>query len=244
MDRPTRIAAYYWPHYLLTRMPVKASGPAHNPRIIDRWEDGVGWIAYPNELMQRASHAIAIENDVWVIDPVDADGIDSLLAEYGSLVGVVVLLDRHTRDAAKIARRHDVPVYVPANMSSVARSLDAPVERFTHTLADTGLRVETLVDWPLWQEIALVSDDLLITGDALGTADYFRTAEERLGIHPFLRLAPPRQILSALAPDRILVGHGSGITDDAATALETAITGARKRIPRLYIRNLKALLTR
>lgn len=225
-------------------MPVKASGPARDPRIIDRWADGVGWIAYPNELMQRASHAIAIENDVWVIDPVDAAGIDSLLAEYGSPVGVVILLDRHTRDAATIARRFDIPVYVPANMSGVARTLDAPVERFNHTLADTGLRAEPLVNWPMWREIALVGEDLLITGDALGTVDYFRTAEEPLGIHPLLRLAPPRAPLASIDPERILVGHGSGISDDAAAALETAITGARKRIPRLYAQNLKAFLTR
>ena len=108
---------------------MKGSGEA-SLREIDRYDGGVGWIAYPDEDMQRASHAVVGENGgVWVVDPVDAAGLDELLAEYGEVAGVVVLLDRHKRDAAAIATRHDVSVYVPDFMDAVAQELDAPVER-------------------------------------------------------------------------------------------------------------------
>jgi len=124
-------------------MGMKATGEAALHEI-DRFDRGVGWIAYPEETMERASHALAVpndetaEDDVWVIDPVDAPGLDDLLAEFGSVAGVVVCLDRHKRDSAAVATRHDVPVYVPEWMTGVADEIDAPVRRFSSRLADSG----------------------------------------------------------------------------------------------------------
>jgi len=69
-------------------MELKADGDA-DLHEIDRFDRGVGWIAYPGEAMERASHAIAVPNeesetdDVWVFDPVDAPGVDDLLADPG-----------------------------------------------------------------------------------------------------------------------------------------------------------------
>jgi len=132
-------------------MELKADGDA-DLHEIDRFDRGVGWIAYPGEAMERASHAIAVPNeesetdDVWVFDPVDAPGVDDLLADLGTVAGVVVGLDRHKRDSAAIATRHDVPVYVADWMTGVAEEIDAPVERFGSRLADSGFEAFRIRD--------------------------------------------------------------------------------------------------
>jgi len=115
-------------------MPLKQSG-AGELTVVDRFERGVGWIAHPDETMRRASHAVESDGGLWIIDPVDAAGLDDLLAEYADPEGVVVLLDRHKRDAAAVANRHDVAVYVPEWMDGVAGDIDAPTRRFGRELA-------------------------------------------------------------------------------------------------------------
>ncbi len=107
-------------------MSLKQSGPATDWTAVDRWDRGVSWIAYPDEPMQRASHVLSTDAGVFVVDPVDAEGIDDLFAEFGDVVGVVLLLDRHKRDCAAVATRHGVPVYVPDWMSGVEDDLAAP----------------------------------------------------------------------------------------------------------------------
>lgn len=222
---------------------MKGSGEPTDWIEIDRSEHGVGWIAYPDEAMQRASHAIERDGTVWVVDPVDVDGLDDLLAEFGEVGGVVILLDRHKRDCAKIANRHDVPVYVPAFMDDVEEELDAPVERVRHDLADSGLAVHEVVDKRYWQEALLYDRDsgLLVVPEAVGTSDYFLAGSERLGVHPMLRLTPPRS-LTRLDPQHIRVGHGEGIDEDAAEALESAIDGSRRRAPGLLVKNVMNFL--
>src|SRR5699024_3715660 len=83
-------------------MPMKDTGRT-DLVTIDRFDGGVGWLAHPDERMQRASHALSTDDGVWLVDPVDADGLDDLLAEEGDVAGVVILLDRHKRDAARLA---------------------------------------------------------------------------------------------------------------------------------------------
>jgi hypothetical protein len=193
--------------------------------------------------MQRASHALAVDGEVWVIDPVDVEGLDDLLAEFGDVAGVVVLLDRHKRDAAAIANRHDVSVYLPAILSDVADDLDAPVELVQRELADTGYELYDVIDNFAWSEAALYSSDngVLVVPEAVGTTDYFLASGERLGVHPALRLKPPRK-LARLTPKRILVGHGAGLHQDATRALDDAISGSRGRTPSLYMKNLRMFL--
>jgi len=222
-------------------MPMKGSGPATDFREIDRFDGGVGWISYPSERMQRASHALAVDGDIWLVDPVDADGLDDFLADFGDVAGVVVLLDRHERDAARLARRHDVSVHVPAWMESVAKGLSVPTELFRTELADTGYRVHRLLDTPFWKEAALSNDRTLVVPEAVGTAEYYTTGDERLGVHPMLRLLPPRR-LRGLAPDRVLVGHGSGIFSRASGALEDALRESRRRAPQLYAETARSLV--
>ncbi|WP_256392232.1 hypothetical protein [Natronoarchaeum rubrum] len=239
-------------------MPMKASGAAADSETF-RWEGGLTWIAHPDEAMQRASHALVVDDDsaqgdadgaggdadVWLVDPVDTPDLDETVAELGAVAGVVVLLDRHERDAAEIARRHDVPAYVHATMDDVAESLDADVERFDAELADTGYRAIRVLDRSLWTEVALFSPaaDTLVVPEAVGTSDYFLANDERLGVHPALRLFPPRGSLGGLSPARIAVGHGAPVVEDAPDALTDALAGARRRAPRLYAETFTGFLT-
>ena len=227
-------------------MPMKGDG-TDGYREIDRWDRGVGWIAHPREAMQRASHAVVGDDGgVWVVDPVDAPDIDGLLSEFGEVAGVVVGLDRHKRDAAAVATRHDVPVYVPQWMSGVADELAAPVERFGGDLAESGFEAFRIRDSgvPPWQEVGLVhpGDGTLVVPEALGTAEYFCAPGEPLGVHPMLRPVPPRRALSRFDPERVLVGHGAGVDADAGDALRGALDNARSNLPGAYGRAIKELL--
>ncbi|WP_224336171.1 hypothetical protein [Haloprofundus halobius] len=226
-------------------MPMK--GGREDLCEIDRWDHGVGWIAHPDEEMKRASHALELDGDVWVVDPVDADGVDDLLAAFGDVSGVVVGVDRHKRDAAAFARRHGVSVYVPDWMSGVARKLNADVKRFGRELGDTGVRALTVRNStvPPWQEVGLYDESrgTLVVPESLGTAAYFLVEGERLGVHPMLRLFPPTRALSGLKPERILVGHGAGIHENATAALADALENSRKRTPSLYAKTLKTMVS-
>ena len=221
---------------------MKGTGLAADP-LLEPWDGGFDWIAHPDEGMQRASHALSADGAVWLVDPVDAAGIDDHVADLGSVAGVVVLLDRHTRDAAVFAARHDVPVYVPSWMGGVEDAFAAPVERFDAGLPDTDYRLRRVVDNRLWREGALVGGDgTLVVPEAVGTVPYFRAGDERLGVHPMLRPFPPRRAFRDLSPERVLVGHGPSVFEDAASALHEALANARRRAPRAYAGALKALL--
>lgn len=227
-------------------MPLRTDERASRVSEIDRFEDGVGWIAHPEETMRRASHALAVDDEVWVLDPVDGDGVDELLAEYGEVGGVVVAFDRHVRDAATVADRHDVPVYLPDWFDGVAAKLDAdtPIVRFGAELADTGVEAHVVRNGRFWKEVALYdpSNGTLVVSEAVGTAPYFLAGDERLGVHPMLRPIPPRDRLGRFEPERVLVGHGEGVTADAAAALADALDGSRRRIPHLYAEQVRRFL--
>lgn len=212
-------------------------------REIDRWDGGVGWIAYPDETMRRASHVLEADGGSWVIDPVDTEGIDDLLGEFGEVEGVVILLDRHKRDAATVANRHGVSVYVPSFMDGVASELDAPVERFDKKLEGTGYGLYELVNNRFWQEAALYNGErgALFVPEAVGTASYFLTGDEQLGIHPMLRLRPPRT-LRRFQPNRIMVGHGEGVSEGATECLREALDNSLRNAPALYVGTLKDML--
>jgi len=222
---------------------MKGSGRSSSWREIDQFEGGTGWIAYPDEEMERASHALISDGDVWLVDPVDVDGLDDTLSELGTVRGVVLLLDRHKRDAETLARRHEVPVYVPEWMDDVRSDLTAPVELFRRSLADSGYDLHKLVDNPVWKEGFLYDEDskTLVVAEAVGTSSYMRTSDERLGVHPALRLKPPKA-LGRYSPERILMGHGEGVMTGAADALADALSGSRKRTPRLYAQTAREFL--
>jgi hypothetical protein len=68
-----------------------------------------------------------------------------------------------------------------------------------------------------------------------------RAGDESLGVHPALRLTPPRR-LRRFSPERLLVGHGAGVHEDASAVLEDALSGARARAPRLYAETARSFL--
>jgi hypothetical protein len=81
--------------------------------------------------------------------------------------------------------------------------------------------------------------ETLVVADALGTVGYFRAPGEAIGVHPFLRLRPPR-VLRGLAPQHILCGHGAGLHGpEAAPALQTALRTARRRLPRALVNSVR-----
>ena len=159
-----------------------------------------------------------MDGGVWVADPV-APGADveRRLRELGEPRGVVTSLDRHARDGARLAERLGVPHYA------------VPLEG----LPEPALQVVPVVRGPLWREAVLWWRDrrVLVAGDALGTAAYYRVGGEPLAVHPLLRWLPPRE-LSPLAPEHVLCGHGAGVHgDEAAPALRRALATARRGIP-------------
>ena len=167
--------------------------------------------------MERASHALLTEAGTWLIDPVDSPRVDTL----ENVVGVIQLLDRHNRDCAAIARRLGVPHHL-------LRSSPIGPFRFIRVR-----RNEVALWWP--------EQRVLVCGDALGTARYYRAGEERLAVHPLMRLRPPR---FGVEPEVILCGHGSGVFDDAACALREALSTSRRRIPGQVVSAVRAWRSR
>lgn len=173
------------------------------------------------EFMERCSHALVADEQTWLIDPVDNPRIDGL----EQVAGVIQLLDRHNRDCASIARRLGVAHHVVP--------LD-PLGPFTFFPIRLKRRWREAALW--WAERAT-----LVCADALGTARYYRAGDERLAVHPLLRLSPPKV---EVQPEVILCGHGPGIFDDAGTALREALRTSRRRIPRQLVSAARAWRTR
>lgn len=209
---------------------------------IHRWGYGFDWIAQPDETLQRASHAVETSEGVWLLDPLDVPGIDDRIADLGEVAGVAVCSSWHARDAGRFADRYDVPVSIPAWMGRVEARVDAPVRRFDDTLGDTEFAVRKSTPLPSWHEAILYrdGDGTLYVPESLGTARAFTVGDERLGVSLFRRLLPPRSVLSGLAPERVLVGHGESVFTDAPAALADALAGSRTRAPAAFAHNLPA----
>ena len=190
-------------------------------RVVDEFEAGFGWQADEPEYLERTSHAVLSDGEVWLFDVLDVNGLDDRVRALGEPAGVVQLLDRHGRDCAQVAARLGVPHFLPPTGSPVST---VPV-----------------VSLPGWRErAAFPRDGVLVVGDALGTASYFRAPGERLAVHPLLRLFPPRA-LRGPTPEHVLCGHGEGVHGrEAAPALDEALRTARRRIPRWLPASIRA----
>lgn len=220
-------------------MALKHDTHATDCTVVHQWAGGLTWMAHPNEEMQRASHALVDGTEVWLVDPLDATGLDETLDELGTVTGIVVLTNSHGRDADRLATRYDVPIYVPQCFDRDAHPITgftAPVERFDDALADTGYTLVWQKDGRGWKEGALYHSDhqTLVIPDTLVTTLFTKT-EGRLEVLPFFRLSPPRDALGDLAVERVLIGHGEPVVDDAQARLDTALAGARKGAIRAII---------
>ncbi len=210
--------------------------------VIHRQDDALGWIAYPDEKMERASYALtdSDRDGIWLVDPVDCDGLDELLRPRGPVLGVVIALDRHKRDAVAIATRHEVPIYRPTWMQSIDDDLDGPVRALGGELGATGFELSKRIDNRFWKEVVLYrpSDATVYVPESVGAAAYFCVGDEPVGVHPMLRLTPPAE-LTDRPVERLFMGHGHPIGTDATEPLVSAIDTARQRFPGL----LKQLLS-
>jgi hypothetical protein len=194
-------------------------------RFCDEFEHGFGWIV--DEFLQRCSHALVADGRVWLIDPVDADGVEERVRAAGEPAGVLQLLDRHQRDCRALAGRLGVPhVVVP------------------RARVDTPFEVLLVRNVPFWREVALwwAQPRVLVCADALGTVPALRVGGERLAVHPLLRLFPPRRPFAGIEPRHVLSGHGEGVHGDEATpALRKALANARRGLPRAWLQGLLGL---
>ena len=190
--------------------------------LCDELEGGFGWTE-PG-FLARTSHALEVEGAVLVFDPVDMPGLDERIRALGEPEAVVQLLDRHERDSAAVAARLGVRHLRMKLGGSAAR----------------GRLVQ--IAWNrFWREVAFWEPErrVLVVADALGTVGYFAAPGEPIGVHPFLRLRPPRA-LGELEPEHILCGHGAGVHGPAAApALREALATSRRRLPRALVSSLR-----
>jgi hypothetical protein len=193
--------------------------PGTELRFCDEVEGGFGWQV--DERMERTSHAIANDWRVWIFDPLAWEPALERISELGTPAGVIQLLDRHGRDCAAVAARFAIPHFV------------VPVDG----IPASDLEITPVVNMRFWREIAvwLPALRVLVCGDALGTARYFRAGGEPLAVHPLLRLRPPRA-LGRYDPEHVVCGHGAGVHGpETPKALREALATARRRLPQAWL---------
>jgi hypothetical protein len=185
---------------------------------IQRHSLGLTWVETTG--MRRAAHALRADGRVWLIDPFEDQVAVSAATELGTPAGVLQLLDRHNRDCGPIAQRLEVPLLrVPAAVD------------------DSPFTVISVISRPWWREVALwwEAERALIVAEAVGTAPAF-TLGRQVGIHPMLRLRPPKGPLTSYSPERLLVGHGAALESGATAAIRDALSGSLTDIPQLVLK--------
>ena len=179
-------------------------------RFCDEQDFGFGWID-DDDPIRRTSHALVVDGGVWLIDPVAWPEAEAALAR-----------------ARRATRRDPAPRPPPPRLRRACRRARGAAPR----RADAGraVRVSAVLGTGLWREVALwwPEQRVLVVADALGTVAYFRRRGERIGVHPLLRLTPPRS-LRRVYPEHILTGHGEGVHEDAARA-RTPRSGPRAAV--------------
>lgn len=185
---------------------------------IQRHPLGLTWVETSG--MRRAAHALRADGRLWLIDPFEDEVALSAATELGTPAAVIQLLDRHNRDCGPIAQR-----------------LEVPLLKLPEQVRDSPFTVIPVISRPWWREVALWWEDerALVIAEALGTAPLF-TLGRQVGVHPMLRLRPPKGPLTARSPERLLVGHGAALESGAAAAIRDALSGALADLPQLVLK--------
>jgi hypothetical protein len=170
----------------------------------------------------RTAHALANAGQVWLVDPFEDELALGAAVELGQLAGVLQLLDRHGRDCEALSQRFSVPLLRLPGRGQ---------------LAGTPFDVVPVISRRVWKEVALwwPAESTLVVAEAIGTAPAFAVGR-RVGVHPALRLTPPRAQLGGFAAERLLVGHGEPIESSARAAIDEALDHSRSDIPRLLVK--------
>jgi hypothetical protein len=185
----------------------------------DEYDCGFSWM--PDDPLRRTSHALATPAGVWLIDPVDEPEALERATALGSPAGVVQLLDRHARDCA-----------------TIAAALGVPHLRVPREIPGSPFTVVPVLRVPRWHEVALwwPQERALVVAEALGTTPIHRLDSGPAGVHPLLRVLPPRS-LRRYEPEHLLVGHGRGVHGEAArAAVAHAYARSRRDLPKLAVR--------
>ena len=186
----------------------------------------VAWLLGAGDPAQRASSAIVVDAGTLVVDPVDGEGLDALLSGLPPVIGVVTLLDRHQRDAASVAERLGAPRLTPVALGGSGVAVEGVEER-------------SVFERRNWREalLWLPGRRLLLCAETLGTASFdLARSGDLLGMHPFVRLRPPRAAFAGLDPDVIAVGHGPPLDHDATESMRNVLRRARWQLPQSWLR--------
>lgn len=199
---------------------------------------GCSWSPDPAAATALHSHALRVDDSVWVIDPIDGPTLDELLIDLGGdVTDVVVLLDRHMRDSIAVAARHDARLHVVAG--SLRQAVPEHALRFDDELDGSPFTVVPVREMAkVWNERALwwAEHDLLVIAESVGSARGFvGSADGALAVHPMLRLTPPRASFAQAAPKVVLCGHGAPVEDDATDELRHALEVSRRGTPKLAV---------
>ena len=185
----------------------------------DRGPLGFSWLV--EEPATRTSHALAADGKLWLIDALDWPEAIERARGLGEPAGVIQLLDRHNRDCGALARKLAVPhVVVPD---------DLPDSPFAFVRVKRSKRWgESALWWP--------AERTLVVAEALGTNRFFTGGRAPVGVHLLLRLGPPK-MLAGFAPERLLVGHGEGLSGpETERAIEQALRTSRRALPGVLVR--------
>ncbi|MDO9355120.1 MAG: hypothetical protein Q7T55_15590 [Solirubrobacteraceae bacterium] len=181
-------------------------------KLIQPFEHGLTWVM--DEWMQRASHALVVDGEVWLIDPVDVPEAIEQAVQLGEIAGVIQLLDRHPRACHSLASHYDVPLH---RLPKGPGALDG-----------TPFQVIDVLDGKAWRERALWWPDTgtLVVAEQLGTNPYYAlSGKSAVGVHPMMRALVKKRVGDHLPVQHLLVGHGAPVHQDAAVAIAAAYDG-------------------
>lgn len=174
---------------------------------------GLTWVV--DDPLLRASHALADEGRVWLVDPVDAPEAIERATALGEPAGVLQLFVAHPRDGAELAKRLGVPFHVLPDV--------LPDSPFSVLNVDLGPWKERALWWP--------GPRGLVVAESIGTATHYALGPGPAGVHFLRRPVPPKR-LKPFLPEHLLVGHGAPVHGgEAAAALLDALARSRRDLP-------------